>query len=78
MNGKTNIMFENHRLNAVGYQELTKEHLLPHAKDIRGPFFMFHKDNATVYAANSTYELNNGVHVVDCTEKKKKVPINML
>ena len=57
-NGKTDIALINlnHSLNAIAYQELLEEHLLPHAEDIGGPLFIFQQDNASMHTANSTYE----------------------
>ena len=66
-NGKMDITFINHRLNAIDYREPYEEHLIPHAEDIWGPLFIFQHYNASVHTANSTYEwfLDYGIHVID-------------
>lgn len=64
--GKVNIAFPSGRMNAINYQDLLEENLLPFAEEIGGPYWMFQQDNASIHTANSTWEwfLNNGVHVI--------------
>jgi hypothetical protein len=48
-------------------QDLLDIHILPFGKVIRGPFWIFQQDSATIHVANSTWEwfLQNEVHVID-------------
>ena len=64
--GKVNIAFYSVRVNALTYQDLLEENLLPVAEAIGGPFWMFQQDNTSIHTANSTWEqlLNNGVHII--------------
>ena len=64
--GKVNIAFPSSRVNALTCQDLLQKKLLPIAKAIGGPFWMFQQDNASIHKAISTWErfLNNGVHVI--------------
>ena len=61
-----NTAIPSSRVNALTYQDLLEENLLPIAEAIGGPFWVFQQDNASIHMANSTQEwfLKNGVHVI--------------
>ena len=52
--GKVNIAFPSSRMNALTYQNLLEENLLPIAEAIEEPFWMFQQENASIHRANST------------------------
>jgi hypothetical protein len=54
--GKTNLLFPTGRMKTNNYQDLLDTHLLPFGEAIRGPFWIFQWDNATIHVANSTWE----------------------
>jgi hypothetical protein len=49
------------------YLDMMDTHLLPFGEAIRGLFWIFQQDNATIHVANSIWEwfLQNGEHVMD-------------
>ena len=54
-------------MNATDNQDLLNIHPLPFGEAIGGPFWIFQQDNASIHAANSTWEwfLQNGVHAIE-------------
>ena len=64
---QTNIAFPEGQMNATDYQDLLDIHLLPCGEANGGPFWIFQQDNASIHAANSTWEwfLQNGVYVME-------------
>ena len=49
--GKVNIAFPSGRTNALTYQDLLKENLLPIVEATGGPFWMFQQDNLSIHTA---------------------------
>lgn len=61
-----NVLFSCDRTNALSYQELFENNLLPFTEAIRGFFWMFQEDCESIHTTNSIWEmyLNNSVHVM--------------
>ena len=61
-----NTAIPSSRVNALTYQDLLEENLLPIVEAIGGLFWMFQQNNASIHSVNSTWQwfLNNGVHVI--------------
>jgi transposase len=54
LNGRTPIVFLRGPQTALCYQEVLRQHLLPHGRRIGGRLWMFQQDNASIHSANST------------------------
>ena len=55
--GRTSLAIVDGRMNAVGYQQLLENHLLPHGARIGGNDWIFQQDNARIHTARSTLKL---------------------
>ena len=65
--GLTPLAQINGRMNALNYQALLQDCLLPHAEEIAGPNWDFQQDGASPHTAESTQEWldDNDVDVID-------------
>lgn len=52
--GKTPIAFLEGRQNAISYQTILQQYLLPHGRRLGGPQWVFQQDNAPIHSASSS------------------------